>query len=291
MKKLLGTVLAVGILATSLVGCGQSGKAKEFNLDTEISVISREDGSGTRGAFVELTGVEEKKSDGTKKDNTTKEAIIKDGTDKILTTVSGDMYSIGYISLGSLNDSVKALSVDGIEANAQNVKDGKYPIARPFNIATKAEPTGLAKDFIDYIMSKEGQEIIVKKGFIAVKDDAPAYAGTKPSGKITVGGSSSVSPVMEKLIEGYKKVNPSATVELQTNDSSAGMKGAMSGTFDIGMASRELKSTEKAELKDMAIAIDGIAVIVNKDNTLSNVSKTAIKDVFVGKVMTWEDVK
>lgn len=299
MKKLFSILTASILLAGIFSGCTGSttdsdssqSKGSSFDTSKPISVISREEGSGTRGAFIELTGIEQKGSDGTKKDLTTKEAIIKDGTDKVLTAVAGDTYAIGYISLGSLNNTVKAFKVGGVEATADNVKSGTYKIARPFNIATKGEPTGLAKDFIDYIMSKEGQAVITSKGFISIKDDAAAYAGSKPSGKIVVGGSSSVSPVMEKLIEAYKKVNTAATVELQTTDSTSGMKGATDGTLDIGMASRELKDSEKAVLKNKEIALDGIAVIGNTQNTRTDLSIEMVKKIFTGEVELWSEVK
>lgn len=299
MKKLFSILTASILLAGIFSGCTGSttdndstqSEGSSFDTSKPISVISREEGSGTRGAFIELTGIEQKGSDGTKKDMTTKEAIIKDGTDKVLTAVAGDAYAIGYISLGSLNNTVKAFKVGTVEATTANVKNGSYKISRPFNIATKGEPTGLAKDFIDYIMSKEGQEVITNKGFIAIKDDAAAYAGSKPSGKIVVGGSSSVSPVMEKLIEAYKKVNTNATVELQTTDSTSGMTGASDGTLDIGMASRELKDSEKAVLTNKEIALDGIAIIGSTQNTLTDLTVEMIKKIFTGEVELWSEVK
>jgi phosphate transport system substrate-binding protein len=269
-----------------------SGSPSSSNFDTskEIAVVSREEGSGTRGAFIELFGVEEKGADGTKKDNTTKDAEIQKSTGAAMTSVASNPYAIGYISLGSLNDTVKALKIDGAEATVANIKSGTYKISRPFNIATKGEATGLAKDFIDFILSKEGQDIVEAEKFIKVSDDAAAFAGTKPSGKIVVGGSSSVTPVMEKLKEAYIKLNPSAQIEVQQNDSSSGMKGAIDGTFDIGMASRELKDSELASLTGIQIAIDGVAVVVNPANTAEGLTAAQVKDIFTGAVTEWSAV-
>ena len=279
-RKLMAVALVAVMAATMAVGCGGSSSDKsaegstdnsstdggsDFDTSNDITIVSREDGSGTRGAFIELFGIEEKQSDGTKVDMTTTDAQITNNTSVMLTTVAGDEYAIGYVSLGSLNDTVKALKIDGEEATEQNIKDGKYKICRPFNIATKkGADNELAKDFISYIMSKEGQQVISDNGYIG-DDSAEAYAGTKPSGKVVVGGSSSVSPVMEKLIEAYKKVNTGAEIELQTTDSTTGMTSAIDGSYDIGMASRELQDDEKDKLDSQAIATDGIAVIVNKN--------------------------
>lgn len=286
MKKIITGVLLLGFLMTAFTGCGSD---KGFDAGKEINVITREPGSGTRGAFIELFGLEEKQADGSKKDLIIKEANVENNTNSILTTVSNDSYAISYISMGSMNDSVKALPIDGIDATTTNVKNGTYKISRPFNIATKGEATGLAKDFIDFILSKEGQEI-VGGSYIAIKDGAAAYAGNKPSGSITVGGSSSVSPLMEKLIEKYKQINPNASVQLQTSDSTTGMTKTIEGAYDIGMSSRELKDSEKAELKETQIALDGIAVIVNKQNTSTGLGKDDVKNIYLGKVATWDAV-
>lgn len=267
-----------------------SPSGSKFDTGKEIAVVSREEGSGTRGAFIELFGVEEKGADGTKKDNTTKDAEIQKSTGAAMTSVASNPYAIGYISLGSLNDTVKALKIDGAEATVDNIKSGTYKISRPFNIATKGEATGLAKDFIDFILSKEGQDIVEAEKFIKVSDDAAAFAGTKPTGKIVVGGSSSVTPVMEKLKEAYIKLNPSAEIEVQQNDSSSGMKGAIDGTFDIGMASRELKDSELASLTGIQIAIDGVAVVVNPANTAEDLTAAQVKDIFTGAVTEWSEV-
>jgi phosphate transport system substrate-binding protein len=284
---LVASIFTMGLLA----GCANDGEAEGngFDADNEIIVVSREDGSGTRGAFVELMGIEEKNDDGSRVDNTTKEAIIANKTDVAMTNVSGDTYAIGYISLGSMNDTVKAVDIDRVKASADTVKDGSYPIARPFNIATKGEPTGLAKDFIDFIMSSEGQAV-VSDSYIGVNDAAEAYSGTKPAGKITVAGSSSVTPVMEKLAEAYEAMNPDAEIEIQMSDSTAGMTAAIDGTADIGMASRELKAEEAAQLDAAVIALDGIAVIVNPKNAVTNLTSQQVKDIFTGKVTMWSDI-
>ena len=253
-------------------------------------MISREDGSGTRGAFVELTGVEEKNDAGEKVDNTTAEAEIANKTDVVLTNVAGNESAIGYVSLGSLNETVKAVQVDGVEATVENVKSGDYTLSRPFNIATKGEPTGVAKDFINFIMSAEGQAIVEEEGYIKIDDAAAAFTSDGSSGQIAVGGSSSVSPVMEKLIEAYKALNPNAQIELQTSDSTSGMTGAIDGTFAIGMASRELKDEETAELTGTAIALDGIAVVVNPANTVEDLTMDQIKGIYTGELTDWSEV-
>lgn len=255
----------------------------------DISVISRENGSGTRGAFIELFGIEEKGADGTKIDHTTVEASEVNKTDIMLQTVAGDPASIGYVSLGSLTDSVKALKIDGAVPSAATMLDGSYKISRPFNIATKGEPTGLAKDFIDFILSAEGQKV-VSSGYVAIDGAAPAYTGTKPAGKLVVGGSSSVFPIMEKLQEAYLALNPNATIEVQSSDSTAGMTGTVDGIFDIGMASRDLKDSEKEKLTGISIAIDGIAVIVNPGNPIDELTSDNIKSIFTGETLAWNEL-
>ncbi len=300
-RNLIAGLLTGIMAAAALAGCGEtattsstssdsSTSASKFNADSEITVVSRENGSGTRGAFIELMGIEEKGADGTKVDKTTSEAVIANKTDVMLTNVSGDEYGIGYVSLGSLSSSVKAVDVDGVEATAENIKNGTYKVARPFNIATKAEISDVAQDFIDFILSADGQEI-VSNGYIKVDDNAAPYAGTKPAGKIVVAGSSSVSPVMEKLKEAYLAVNTNAEIELQTSDSTAGMTGAIEGTCDIGMASRDLKDSEKETLTATAIALDGIAIIVNPANPIENITSENVKNIFTGAKTTWSEVE
>lgn len=289
MKKIILMVLSLVVAGTVLVGCGSSQRST-FDLNNEISVISREDGSGTRGAFIELVGIEEKDGNGNKVDRTTKEATIAPKTDIMLTNVAGDEYAIGYVSLGSLNDSIKAMKIDEIEATSENVKNRAYKIARPFNIATKGEPTGLAKDFITYILSAEGQEVVAKS-YIAITDNAPSYNGDQLAGKIVVAGSSSVTPIMEKLKEAYEQVNPNAEIEIQMSDSTAGMNAAIDGTCDIGMASRSLKDSEKEQLEGIEIALDGIAIITNSGNSIDNLTTETVKEIFTGEVTMWSEIQ
>lgn len=281
--KKLGTVLLITTMAmTSFSGCGSKGS----NQDDKITVVSREDGSGTRGAFVELTGI--KKDD---VDNTTSEAVITNKTQVMMTTVAGDSNSIGYISLGSLNDTVKAVKVNGVEATSDNIKNGKYEISRPFNIATKDDVTPLVKDFINYILSDEGQKVISDNGYVEV-DDKTTYTTSNESGKIVIAGSSSVTPVMEKLKEAYLKVNTSAEIEIQESDSTTGIESLAAGTCDIAMASRDLKDSEISKgLKPTVIAMDGIAVIVNNDSKIEDLSMEQIQKIFTGECTKWSDVK
>ena len=264
--------------------------APKFKSSKSISVMSREEGSGTRGAFVELFGVEQKNSQGKKVDYTTEEAAITNSTSVMLTSVAGDNYSIGYVSLGSLNDSVKALKIEGVDATVENIKNKSYKISRPFNIAVKENLSPVAEDFVNYILSAEGQSVIEKNKYIKVTDNA--YTSSKAEGKVVISGSSSVSPVMEKIIEAYKSVNPNAKIELQTSDSTTGVTNAISGTCDIGMASRALKESEKAKgVKEITIAIDGIAVVVNKANPLNDAKIQTIQDIYTGKIVKWNKIK
>lgn len=305
-KKVIGVLmcalLAFGVLG--FAGCagggsGDSGtsgsgegssSASETSPSGQISVYSREDGSGTRGAFVELFGIEEKDASGEKVDMTTTSASITNSTSVMMTSVSGDERGIGYISLGSLNDTVKALKIDGAEATAENVKSGTYKIARPFNIATKDGASDVTQDFIDFIMSAEGQKVVEDSGYIAIDDATDSYTASGKSGKVVVAGSSSISPVMEKLSEAYKALNPDVTIEVQTSDSTTGMNMATEGTCDIGMASRELKDSEiSGGLKPTVIAQDGIAVIVNKGASIDELSSEQVKAIYTGEVVKWED--
>jgi phosphate transport system substrate-binding protein len=262
-----------------------------FALADEINVISREDGSGTRGAFVELFGIEQKNEDGMKIDYTTDECDITNSTSVMMTSVSGNDCAIGYISLGSLNDTVKALAIDGAEASVENIKAGTYNVARPFNIATLAETSEAAQDFIAFIMSAEGQAVIEANGYIAVAENAPAFEGGKVSGKIVLAGSSSVTPVMEKLTEAYMAINPDVEIELQQTDSSSGMTSTIDGVCDIGMASRALKDSEiEAGLISMTIAMDGIAVIVSNDNPVDGLTSEQVRDIYMGEITDWSEV-
>ncbi len=281
-----------GMKIASLVMALMMGvSAAAAEVSGEITVVSREEGSGTRGAFIELTGVEEKNADGVKVDNTTEEAVVTNSTNVMMTTVAGDESAIGYISLGSLNDTVKALQIDGVDATVENIKNGAYTLARPFNIATKEGLSEVAQDFVNYIMSAEGQQVIADNKYIPL-DDAPAYEGKQVSGKIVVAGSSSVTPVMQKLAEAYQAVNPNAEIEVQQSDSTTGMQSAIDGICDIGMASRDLKDSEKeVGLNGQTIAMDGIAVIVNQNNDLTTLTLAQVKSIFTGEATEWENVK
>nr|WP_317282684.1 substrate-binding domain-containing protein [uncultured Sellimonas sp.] len=288
----MAAVIGAAIMVMSLAACGGSSDGDKKDAGSNggnISVISREEGSGTRGAFVELFGVEEE-VDGEKVDNTTTEATVTNNTSVMLSTVADDPNAIGYVSLGSLNDSVKAVKIEGAEATAENIKNGTYQVSRPFNIVTKDGISEVAQDFINYILSKQGQEVIAKEGYIPL-DTTTEYAASGKSGKVTVSGSSSVSPVMEKLAEAYKKLNSGVEIEIQTSDSTTGVSDAIGGISDIGMASRELKDSETSEgVKGTVIATDGIAVIVNKDNKMDDLTKDQVKSIFTGETLTWDEV-
>ena len=287
MKINLQKMILGAILATSM---GSVYAAPKFNSKKSITVLSREDGSGTRGAFIELFGIEKKDTSGKKVDYTTDEAAITNSTAVMLASVAGDNYAIGYVSLGSLNDSVKAVKIDGADATISNINNGSYKISRPFNIAVKEGLTPVAQDFVNFILSDKGQKVIAANKYIQVT--AKSYISSKASGKIVVSGSSSVSPVMEKLIEAYKSENPNAKIELQTSDSTTGVTNAINGTCDIGMASRSLKDSEKSKgVQEVTIAIDGIAVIVNKSNPTENLSKAQVEQIFTGKTLKWNEVK
>lgn len=262
----------------------------DFDISREINVNSREDGSGTRGAFIELFGIEQKNDAGEKVDYTTDLAAVTNSTAVMMQSVAGDPYSIGYISLGSLNDTVKAVKIDGAEATVENIKNNTYKIARPFNIATKDGLSGAAQDFVDFIMSADGQSVIESNGYIAVSD-ANAYSGSMESGRIVVSGSSSVTPVMEKLKEAYLVKNPGVEIEIQQSDSSTGMSNAIDGTCDIGMASRELKDSEiEKGLTPTVIAMDGIAVIVNNGSSIDNLTSEQVMKIYTGEATIWSDV-
>lgn len=291
-KRRVLAMLACGVLTAGLLtGCGGSSSDTAGADDAEITVVSREDGSGTRGAFVELFGVQDEDDKGERTDMTTEDATITSSTEVVMTTVAGNKNAIGYCSLGSLNDTVKAVKIDGVEATVDNINNGKYAISRPFNIATNGTPSEVTQDFINYILSEDGQKIVEENGYIKASD-AGAFKSNGAKGKIVVAGSSSVSPVMEKLMEAYKKVNTGADVELQESDSTTGMKNAIAKTCDIGMASRDLKDSEtSAGLKATVIAKDGITVVVNKENSIDNLTKDQVNNIYRGKITTWGEVK
>lgn len=298
LKKFLAVAAIVAMTAVSVVGCGSKEEGTEggtepkteWDAGNDISVVSREDGSGTRGAFIELFGVEEKDENGEKMDMTTEEAAITNSTSVMMNTVAGNEYAIGYISLASLDDTVKALKIDGAEATVDNIKSGTYKIQRPFNIVTKEGLSDVAQDFVNYIMSPDGQKVVEENNGIPM-DDVKPYESNGATGKIVVAGSSSVSPIMEKLKEAYVKVNTGAEIEIQTNDSTTGVTSVIDGLCDIGMASRELKDTEKsAGVTPTVIALDGIAVIVNNDSAVDELSSEQVKSIYTGEVLTWDEV-
>ena len=288
-KKLIISAMAAAMVLTAFAGC--SGESDEgFKNSEAIGVVTREDGSGTRGAFIELFGIEQENASGEKEDMTIMSAIVTKSTSVMTTTVSGDLYAIGYTSLGSLKDTVKALKIDGAEPTVENINNGTYKIARPFNIAVKEGLSEVAQDFVDFILSADGQAVIEESGYIKVSD-AGAYTPSGKSGKIVVSGSSSVTPVMEKLKEAYIAKNPDVTIEVQQSDSSTGMADAADGTCDIGMASRAVKDSELEKgLIPTQIATDGIAVIVNKENPIDNLTSEQVMNIYTGASTVWSDV-
>ena len=290
--------LALMMTTAFAAGCGgkdsgsaEGGSADEAAWDAvnDISVISREDGSGTRGAFIELFGIEEKDADGNKVDRTTTDANITNSTEVMMSSVAGNEYAIGYVSLGSLNDNVKAVKIDGAEATEENIKSGSYKVSRPFHIATKEEVSDVTQDFINFILSEEGQKVVADKGYIPL-DDVKPFESNGAEGKVTAAGSSSVTPVMEKLKEAYEAINSGASIEVNQSDSTTGMTSAMEGICDIGMASRELKDEEAEKLTATVIATDGIAVIVNNESPVEDLTSEQVKAIFTGEIYTWSDV-
>ena len=291
MKKAIAFALAALTAAFAFTACTSGAAEGEGSLGA-ITVVSREDGSGTRGAFIELTGVEVKNDAGEKEDMTTEDAVVVNSTSVVMTTVAGDVNAIGYISLGSLDDSVTAVDVDGAPATVEAIKDGSYKVARNFNVVTKGELANeAAADFLGFILSAEGQAVVEDNKYIAAVEDAPAYAGDKPSGKVVVAGSSSVTPVMEKLAEAYKILNPNVEIEIQMSDSSTGISSAIDGICDIGMASRALKDSElDAGLTPTVIATDGIAVVVNNANPNTGLTAEQIRQIFTGEITAWDEI-
>ncbi len=317
MKKVFSAMLALTLCASMLAGCGGNNSSASEGTDSTssgtssaaqessqaeesseasaegtsasgpITVISREDGSGTRGAFVELLGVEDE--DGN--DMTTVSAEISNSTEVVIQSVAGNTGAIGYISLGSLDGTVKGVKIDGVEPTAENVASGDYTVSRPFNVATKGElQNEAAQDFMNYIMSAEGQAVVEEAGYIPV-EGAETFTSTSPSGSVTISGSSSVSPLMEKLKEAYEAVNPNVSIELQTSDSTTGMTNAINGMCDIGMASRELKQEELDQgLLNTVIATDGIAIIVNNDSPIEELTSEQVRDIYLGSITDWSEL-
>ena len=308
MKKIITSIVIAAMAVASFAGCSSSGDSSassssqadasvsasagsDFDSSKDVTVVSREDGSGTRGAFIELMGIEKKNDAGEKVDYTTEDANITNSTSVMMTTVAGNEYAIGYISLGSLDDSVKALKIDGAEATVDDIKDGTYKVARPFNIVLGKETSDVAQDFINFIMSKEGQSVISENGYIG-SDDAAEFASNGATGKIVVAGSSSVTPVMEKLKEAYNAVCPNVEIEVQQSDSTTGVTSTIDGICDIGMASRDLKDSEKeAGVTSQTIAMDGIAVIVNNSNPTEELSSETVSKIYTGDITTWADAQ
>ena len=280
MKKIIPVFAVILAISAIFAGCKGSG-------NSSITVMTRAEGSGTRSAFIELFGIETENESGEKVDNTIITAETTNSTSVMMTSVANDPSSIGYISLGSLNDTVKALQIDGVDATVDNIKNGTYKASRPFNIAVKADISETAQDFINFIMSAEGQAVVEENGYISQGNNG-SYAGSSPSGTVNVAGSSSVSPVMEKLKEAYALVNPNAQIVVQQNDSTTGITSAIDGVCDIAMASRELKDSELSSgLTPTTIAIDGIAVIVNKDNTVNSLTSDQVKAIYTGEQTEW----
>lgn len=293
-KKILAVMSAIVITTLAFTGCGsnnesadKSSSAASDGMSGAITVVSREEGSGTRDAFVELMGIVDENDN----DLTTQTAEVTNSTSVMMSTVAQNDKAMGYVSLGSLSDTIKAVKVDGVEANAENIKSGDYKVSRPFNIAYKEDKlTDLDKDFIKFIMSEQGQSIVDSEGYISL-DAEGSYEAAGLKGKITLAGSTSVAPLMDVMKDEYTKLNPDVTIEIQESGSSAGIQSAMEGATEIGMSSRDLKDEEAAELTAKQIAMDGIAVIVNKENTLNNLTSNQIKSIYVGDVTDWADVK
>lgn len=287
---LLALAMAVVAACTLLVGCSSGESEESSSNDAAINVVSREDGSGTRGAFVELMGVEAEDENGEKVDQTTSSAAITNSTAVMMTTVAGDDNAIGYISLGSLDDSVKAVKVDGAEATAENIENGSYKVARPFNVVTTGELSAPAQDFMNYIMSDEGQQIVSDEGYIPVETTG-AFEPSGATGRVVVAGSSSVTPVMEKLAEAYQAVNPDVEIEVNQSDSTTGVTSAIEGACDLGMASRDLKDSETSQgAQATVIATDGIAIIVNNNNSVEDLTSDQIRQIFIGEVTNWSEI-
>lgn len=293
-RKLLSILCFAVIFSLVFTGCAKEqepeGEQAKFDAEKDITVVARDAASGTRGAFHEIMGIIQKQGD-TEVDNLVVGALEFDGTDKVITTVEGDKYGIGYISLGSVSDRTKVIAVDNIAPTIENVKSGKYTVSRPFLLVTKGEENDLVKDFLSFAESAQGQKIATEMKYIGASEQTKEYTASGKSGAIKVAGSTSVTPLMEKLQEAYKELNPDVTFEMQSNGSSQGIKAAIDGSYDIGMSSRELKTEEAEKLNRYVLAIDGIAVIVNKNNPIDSLASQDITNIYTGVITQWADVK
>ena len=289
-RKYVSIIISVLIFIFVFSGCSKKQSTEEFNPENEITVVARDAASGTRGAFHEIMEIKVKEND-TEVDKLVEGALEFDGTDKVVTAVEGDKYGIGYISLGSVSERIKAVAVNGAEPTIENVKNGSYTVSRPFLLVTKGEESGLVKDFLAFAFSAQGQKIATDMHYIGAADDEAVYTASGMSGTIKVAGSTSVSPLMEKLQEAYKTLNPEVNFEMQSNGSSQGIKAAIDGSYDIGMSSRELKDDELSQLNRHILAIDGIAVIVNNENPISDISSENVTKIYTGEIITWAEVK
>lgn len=287
--KIRKMLMGISVMGLVLTGCGKSDSSSSGKSDNSIHVVSRENGSGTRDAFVEITGVLEKDSSGNKVDNTTKDAIIQNSTESVMSTVQNDKNAIGYISLGSLSDVVKAVKVDGVEPTKDNIKNKSYKLQRPFLIAYQnGKLSAGAKDFLKFLASQEASTEIEKDGYISI-DKGTEFETSKPKGKLSISGSTSVTPLMEKLVEKYGSLNPDLEIEIQSNGSSAGISDALAGVADLAMSSRDLKPEEK--LETYTLALDGIAIIANNESKVESISLDNIKSVYTGKIVEWSEVE
>lgn len=287
-RKILSLTITI-LMIIITAGCAKED-TNGFKSESDITVVARDAASGTRGAFHEIMGIKVKTGD-TETDNLVIGALEFDGTDKVITAVEGDNYAIGYVSLGSVSDRIKAVSVNGVAPSEENVKNGSYAVSRPFLLVTKGEENELVKDFLKFAASVKGQEIASGMHYIGAVENSKDYTAKGLSGTIKVAGSTSVTPLMEKLQEEYKSLNPDVTFEMQSNGSSQGIKAATDGSYDIGMSSRELKEDEAKSLNRYELAIDGIAVIVNKNNPISDISSENITKIYIGETTSWDQVK
>lgn len=289
-KRIMIIGICTLLLAMIMEGCGREESGQSFNPDNDITVVARDAASGTRGAFHEIMGIIQKQGN-EELDNLVVGALEFDGTDKVITAVEGDKYGIGYISLGSISERIKAVTVDGVVPTVENVLSGDYTVSRPFLLVTKGSESDLVKDFLDFAQSTQGQQITTEMHFIGAAESSSDYTASGMSGTIKVAGSTSVTPLMEKLQEAYMKLNPDVNFEMQSNGSSQGIKAAIDGSYDIGMSSRELKEDEASQLNRHILAIDGIAVIVNEENPVDNLNSQDITGIYTGEITRWSEVK